>query len=96
MSCAIAMQINLVELSDTFSDVLRQLFIELFSSIRESHNEIQHKLAMQTFINDFNVKVISLKELKYFELQKDTEIFSREELFEYKVKDKDNAKDLIQ
>nr|WP_231385580.1 relaxase/mobilization nuclease domain-containing protein [Vibrio cholerae] len=70
MSCAIAMQINLVELSDTFSDALRQLFIELFSSIRESHNEIQHKLAMQTFINDFNVKVISLKELKYFELQK--------------------------
>nr|MBF4343863.1 type IV secretion system protein VirD2 [Vibrio anguillarum] len=62
MSCAIAIQINLVQLSDTFSDVLRQLFIELFSSIRESHNEIQHKLTMQTFINDFNVKVISLKE----------------------------------
>ncbi|MBF4285361.1 type IV secretion system protein VirD2, partial [Vibrio anguillarum] len=96
MSCAIAIQINLVQLSDTFSDVLRQLFIELFSSIRESHNEIQHKLTMQTFINDFNVKVISLKELKDFELQKDAEIFSSEKLFEYKVKDKDNTKDLIQ
>ncbi|MHA2759330.1 relaxase/mobilization nuclease domain-containing protein [Vibrio harveyi] len=96
MSCVIAIQINLVQLSDTFSDVLRQLFIELFSSIRESHNEIQHKLTMQTFINDFNVKVISLKELKDFELQKDAEIFSSEKLFEYKVKDKDNAKDLIQ
>ncbi|MCA2452371.1 relaxase/mobilization nuclease domain-containing protein [Vibrio alginolyticus] len=96
MSCAITMQINLVQLSDTFSDVLRQLFIELFSSIRENHNEIQHKLAMQTFINDFNVKVISLKELKDFESQKDAEIFSNEELFEYKVKDKDNAMDLIQ
>lgn len=96
MSCAITIQINLVELSDTFSDVLRQLFIELFSSIRESHNEIQHKLAMQTFINDFNVKVISLKELKDFESQKDAEIFSNEELFEYKVKEKDNVKDLIQ
>lgn len=91
MSCAITIQINLVVLSDTFSDVLRQLFIELFSFIRESYNEIQHKLAMQTFINDFNVKVISLKELKDFESQKDAEIFSNEELFEYKVKDKDNA-----
>ncbi|HBC3399159.1 TPA: relaxase/mobilization nuclease domain-containing protein [Vibrio parahaemolyticus] len=96
MSCAITIQINLVVLSDTFSDVLRQLFIELFSFIRESYNEIQHKLAMQTFINDFNVKVISLKELKDFESQKDAEIFSNEELFEYKVKDKDNAMDLIQ
>ncbi|ANN28643.1 Type IV secretion system protein VirD2 [Vibrio harveyi] len=96
MSCAIAMQINLIELSDTFSDVLRQLFIELFSSIRENHNEIQHKLAMQTFINDFNIKVISLKELKDLESQKNAEIFSTEELFEYKVKDKDNAMDLIQ
>ncbi|RMZ61940.1 type IV secretion system protein VirD2, partial [Vibrio anguillarum] len=57
---------------------------------------IQHKLTMQTFINDFNVKVISLKELKDFELQKDAEIFSSEKLFEYKVKDKDNTKDLIQ
>ncbi|MES1384018.1 type IV secretion system protein VirD2, partial [Vibrio cholerae] len=94
-SCAIAMQINLVQLSDTFSDVLRQLFIELFFSIRENHNEIQHKVAMQTFINDFNIKVISLKELKGFESQKDAEIFSTEELFEYKVKDKDNAIDLI-
>jgi hypothetical protein len=96
MSCAIAIQINLVQLSDTFADVLRQLFIELFSSIRESHNEIQHKLTMQTFINDFNVKVISLKELKDFELQKDAEILSTEELFEYKVKYKDNAMNLIQ
>ncbi|HCH4278229.1 TPA: relaxase/mobilization nuclease domain-containing protein [Vibrio parahaemolyticus] len=96
MSCAITMQINLVQLSDTFSDVLRQLFIELFSSIRENHNQIQHKLVVQTFINDFNVEVISLKELRDFESQKDAEIFSTEELFEYKVKDKDNAKDLIQ
>ncbi|WP_324253159.1 relaxase/mobilization nuclease domain-containing protein [Vibrio parahaemolyticus] len=96
MSCAITMQINLVQLSDTFSDVLRQLFIELFSSIRENHNEIQHKLVMQTFINDFNVKVISLKELRDFESQKDAEIFSTEELFEYNVKDKDNAMNLIQ
>ncbi|MEI8598606.1 hypothetical protein P4S64_16415 [Vibrio sp. M60_M31a] len=51
---------------------------------------------MQTFINDFNIKVISLKELKDFESQKDAEIFSTEELFEYKVKDKDNMMGLIQ
>ncbi|HCG6132076.1 MULTISPECIES: relaxase/mobilization nuclease domain-containing protein [Vibrio] len=95
MSCAIAMQINLVELSDTFSDVLRQLFIELFSSIRDNNNEIQHKLAMQTFINDFTLEVLSLKELKKFESQKDAEIFCTEELIECKFESKGEAIDIV-
>ncbi|MBM4874990.1 relaxase/mobilization nuclease domain-containing protein [Vibrio parahaemolyticus] len=95
MSCAITMQINLVQVSDTFSDVLRHLFIELFSSIRENSNEIQHKLSMKTFINDFNVKVISLKELRDFESQKDAEIFCTEELIECKVEGKGDAIDLV-
>lgn len=49
MSCAIAIQINLVQLSDTFSDVLRQLFIELFSEPQRDSTQVNYANIHQRF-----------------------------------------------